>query len=96
MRYGHIYFIKSPALNAIKIGFSAHNPMTRLSACQTGNADDLIMLGWCAGYESTERKYHEWLSDCRIRGEWFRLEGKVQEFVSSFLEPYWAEIGARA
>jgi hypothetical protein len=86
---GFVYFIASPALRAIKIGYSAKHPVTRLKALQTGNADELEMIGWCAGTVALEQHWHRYFGDYWIRGEWFRLEGGIAEFIRAFREHYW-------
>jgi hypothetical protein len=88
---GYIYFISAPATNSVKIGFSTKHPRTRLRACQTGNADELTLLGWCDGSMGQERAWHERYAEYCIRGEWFRREGEFKEFIDAFLEHYWAE-----
>jgi hypothetical protein len=86
---GFIYFIGSPAMNAIKLGFTASHPRTRLKALQTGSADELMLYGWSAGTMEDERRFHLIFSDYRIHGEWFRRAGEFEKFFEAFLAHYW-------
>ncbi len=76
-----IYFIANHAKNAVKIGV-ADNPKARLSSLQTGCLDELSILAEMPGNEHYEAALHRAFDEYAIRGEWFRLEGKLEQFVS--------------
>lgn len=86
---GWVYFIHSPMLNAVKIGYSAKHPCARLAALQTGSADELELLGWHSGTVALEQNWHRTFGDYWIRGEWFRFEGDFARFIDAFLTHYW-------
>ncbi len=68
---GQVYFIRDEASSAVKIGWTANNVASRLSAIQTGNPNELTLLGVMDGDEATERDWHSRYVEDRIRGEWF-------------------------
>ena len=82
---GCIYFIgavlKEGQSGAVKIGYSAKDPKGRLKALQTGHPDKLHMIGWIPGTMSDEHALHQRFRKYWLRGEWFRYEGAVHDFV---------------
>lgn len=93
MSDGFVYFIKSPSLNAVKVGFTAGDPRARLKKLQVGSADDLELIGWADGTMADEKKWHLRYNSYRVRGEWFRLEGEFEDFIRAFIEHYWIPVG---
>lgn len=93
---GFVYFISGPATNSVKIGYSSNEPVARLKALQTGNADELTLLGWYEAAVEEERHWHQKFAPYCIRGEWFRLEGEVEDFILAFLCNYWDAMQPRA
>lgn len=91
----YVYFIAAKATNSVKIGFTALNPDRRLRAMQTGNADELTLLGWYDGTIDDEQRWHSRFAEYRIRGEWFRLDGLMADFIGAFLRNYWEPLQAR-
>lgn len=73
---GYIYVI-TDGQNNYKVG-STKDIENRISYMQTGNAFELKLYAqWLLyDYENAEKILHEFLSDKRIRGEWFKLEEK--------------------
>jgi hypothetical protein len=79
---GYVYFIGDGDGAAIKIGYSA-SPQKRLAGLQTGSKSNLILLGTLPALsEDRERELHEQFADLRIRGEWFRAESPLTDFVA--------------
>lgn len=76
-----IYFIKE--YDKVKIGFSESKPKERLSQLQTGNAYELTMIFLMEGDRDDEVWLHELFSDHAIRGEWFRLDREIIEYIES-------------
>lgn len=76
----YVYFLRVGVHGPVKIG-TAQNPWARATELQTGNPDELFVVGVVPGNTTLERSFHQWLAGYRIRGEWFRNEGLVAELV---------------
>lgn len=70
----------------VKIGWSA-DPKDRLRQMQTGSPDQMTLLGTVEWPQWRELETHRKLSNWRIRGEWFRLEGAVADFIARLTPP---------
>ncbi len=81
-----VYFIAAPDFGLVKIGF-AERPWSRLGKAQVDSPTRLILLATIDGGKAEERKLHARFADLRARGEWFRHEGQLADFIAS-LEPY--------
>ncbi len=79
---GFVYFIQ--AGDAIKIGFSK-NPPDRLAGLQTSHHEDLLLLGSIKGTPEDERNHHQMFCHLQLRGEWFRAEEELVEYINSAL-----------
>lgn len=80
-RNPYTYFILAHGANAVKIG-KALNPETRLAELQVGNPDELdllLVLPHSAPFE--EHQLHWRFDRYRIRGEWFKYEGILKDFI---------------
>ena len=55
-----------------KIGYSVYGGANRLSVLQIGNPVKLRLDFEVEGDRETEKLVHEYLSDYRVNGEWFR------------------------
>ena len=75
-----VYFIRDG--DFIKIGFSAVSALERLGTLQTGNPRELVFLGQIIGTKALESELHCRFSRLRVRGEWFRAESELSEFLS--------------
>lgn len=74
-----IYFVGTKT-RCVKIGFTdciRH----RLGELQVGNHEKLHLIAWIDGDRELEAEMHERFRAYQIRGEWFRLEGGLREFV---------------
>lgn len=74
----NIYFISDG--DCVKIG-KADDPQKRLSGIQTGNSKPLKLLYTMKGDERLEGFLHELFADYRKVGEWFRLDGLLEDFL---------------
>lgn len=72
------YFIQSGADGAIKIGKTTQMSL-RMSQIQNGSAEVLSLIGWIHG--DMEQDLHQHFAHLRIRGEWFRPEEQILEFI---------------
>lgn len=71
-----IYFVRSPAMNAIKIGV-AGDPLSRIRDLQVGCPDAYELLGTIEGGRLKEQELHRQFAHLRILGEWFRAEKEL-------------------
>lgn len=69
-RLGWVYCIRDDSSGAVKIGFSA-NPMRRFSQLQTGNPNELRLIGIIDTAEAFEQFMHWTYRARRLSGEWF-------------------------
>jgi hypothetical protein len=81
-----VYFIQAGEAGPIKIG-SAGEPEEALRKHQTSNAEELVLLGFCAGGFSREFALHAELVEHRQRGEWYRPTPEVLAAIARCLEP---------
>jgi len=86
-----VYFIKSEDMRAIKIGYSNSHlgVIRRLKVMKTGNADHLDILTIIDESKfsntlthSLEKFLHIRFKHLKIRGEWFRAEYELLEFIA--------------
>lgn len=69
---GVLYFIQEGNSGAIKIGWTANCPHRRLDAIQTGNSENLRLVGVLPDQnKSTECVWHDRFKHVRKRAEWF-------------------------
>lgn len=66
----------------VKIGV-ATKVNSRLSHVQTGSAETIKLLRCMPGDESLEKKLHKKFAGLHVRGEWFRYEGELREYIQS-------------
>ena len=79
----YVYVIQAGNHGPVKIGW-ARNPFARLLLLQTGNAARLRLVHTEDFLDrrvacSLESELHRMFADLKIRGEWFRFEGALQE-----------------
>jgi len=75
---GFVYFIHGG--DRIKIGYSKE-PEDRLTALQVSTADRLQIIGSIVGDQRKEKSLHDQFRHLHIRGEWFRPETDLVEFI---------------
>lgn len=83
-----IYFIGNIENKVCKIGYSNNIP-ERLKALQTSCPFDLEILKTSCSLYKKEREYHKKFLKLNIRGEWFKLEGDLNDYIKS---PHWRDI----
>lgn len=76
--HGITYFIR--AGDAIKIGF-ASNLKDRLGSLQTSHPDELEVLAAISAVHVDEYAAHQKFAHLRIRGEWFRADKDLLQFI---------------
>jgi hypothetical protein len=75
-----VYFIGCPEMPYIKIGTS-NDPAQRLTGIQTSVPYDLEVLLTIPGDHIAERQAHQAFEAHRKRGEWFKREGKLADYL---------------
>ena len=75
-----IYFIQEGENGPIKIGYS-NDPEQRLRKLQDGNPELLKLIAVIPGDRQRERDAHRNLEPFRCRGEWFRPNGEVFDYI---------------
>ena len=76
-----IYFIEAEGTGMVKIGYTAQPPRSRLSGLQVGNPYLLRLLGVIPGNEQDELSQHSIYSHLHVRGDWFRAEAELADFL---------------
>lgn len=89
-----IYFIRDPMYQLVKIGFS-ERPAKRFCKIQSDSPGMAELLAVIEGDRAEEARLHERFRVLRQRGEWFRDEGELREFIAQ-LQPYQAPERARS
>ena len=70
-----IYFLYSPTVDRVKIGFTEGNVSKRIDSLQTGSAEKLVLIGTIPGSRYQETQLHKKWAQFRRDGEWFELSG---------------------
>lgn len=79
--YGYIYFIRCSKTELVKIGFTEAYPTKRLRELQTGSGGRLHLLAFIMDRASREKELHRQFVAQHERGEWFRNEGELAEWI---------------
>ncbi len=79
-----IYFIRCPYFNAIKIG-KALDPERRMRGFQIGCPAKLMLIGCAIGGKREEKQFHEMFRHLHIRGEWFKADPGMIQFIESMI-----------
>ena len=77
-----IYFIESES-GHVKIGYTRNNVNGRLAALQGGNPHKLFLRKTIEGDIVQENLIHKKFSHLRCKGEWFKLERDLIDFIES-------------
>jgi hypothetical protein len=86
---GYVYFVHSPTMKLVKIGYTTGDPLARLGLMQTDSADILRLIGVvrCENPAVKEQWFHQEYSEYRVHGEWFKdvvlvpLESVITEYL---------------
>lgn len=81
-----IYVIEAVGLDVVKIGRSI-NPRSRMWELGAACPVPLRMLIAVPWHDSNEQLIHRGFASFRIRGEWFRMDGELSEFVQTMMCP---------
>lgn len=81
-----VYFLRQIGTDRIKIGYSC-NMNGRISALNTSMPEKLELLATVSGARDAEARLHKRFARYRIKGEWYRLEGKLAEYVAKLPKP---------
>jgi hypothetical protein len=83
-----IYFIACEGF--VKIGVTTReSAASRMEALQTGNPFALSIIHTEKGGHEKEKRLHERFASLRVRGEWFKYDGQLVEYVSNGLAITW-------
>jgi hypothetical protein len=77
-RQGWVYFIEAGGY--IKIGFTGSVP-SRLAQIETATPFVLTLLRQEPGTLETEMAFHKRFGALHVKGEWFRFEGELREYL---------------
>lgn len=78
---GQIYFIEAVGTGLVKIGFTNRWVSQRLRELQTTSPHHLQLLHAFEGTAGDERAAHVKFAKLHHRGEWFRFEAAIREFL---------------
>ncbi len=90
-----IYFIQATVSGFIKIGY-AIEPWNRIKQLQTGSSEPLTILKSIPGNKEREKEIQNFLIAHRIRGEWYKPDVEVLNFIRQLDEPEYEVIGVHA
>lgn len=76
----YVYFIQEITSKFIKIGFAA-SVASRKAIIQSSNPHEVIILGIMEGGAKEEAIIHEQFSHLRIRGEWYKSNEDLLNFI---------------
>lgn len=79
-RESYVYFIQEWPRGNIKIGV-AIDVEARLTLLQTGNSQELRVIGGIAGSYALERRIHDEFESAWVRGEWFKPTSELLFFI---------------
>src|SRR5690348_10834207 len=77
-----VYFIQCEDANKyIKIGYTQGDPQERLEKLQVGCPYPMTLLGVVDSGRKVERELHRKYDSHRVRGEWFRPDMNILQFI---------------
>lgn len=82
-RIGYVYFIRAAELGMVKIGWTNKSPLQRLAELATASPVELALVCAMHGSYKQEQELHATFAALRVRGEWFREEGALADFILS-------------
>jgi hypothetical protein len=85
---GHVYVVEAESLCLAKIGL-ATNYRDRLRSLRTMSPVPLKLIKTVSWTMALERNLHERFSAQRAHGEWFRIEGRFEEFIRAIRRKAW-------
>ena len=79
VKVGWVYFMEAAGL--VKIGYT-REIQQRLEHVQSHNAAEVRLVRKERGNRTLERSHHKRWRELRVRGEWYRLEGDLADYIS--------------
>ena len=80
-----VYFVECNG--KVKIGYS-ENPINRVSGFQTGNPEEITLIGYIENFGRNEEKLlHSMFKDYHCRGEWFDYTPEVKKIIEEMTAP---------
>ena len=81
-----VYFMRYGTSNRVKIGFTKRMNQ-RKNGLESGTPENLHLLATVTGGRPQEKRLHKRFAAYRIKGEWYKLEGKLAEYVAALPKP---------
>lgn len=81
-----VYFMRYGTSDRVKIGYTKRMNK-RLCGLESGTPENLHLLATVTGGRAQETRLHKRFAAYRIRGEWYKLEGKLAEYVAALPKP---------
>lgn len=81
-----VYFVRYADSDRVKIGVS-EGINNRLSSLGGGTPEKITLMATVSGDRRAEARLHKKFARYRIKGEWFRLEGKLAEYIKALPRP---------
>ena len=78
-----VYFLQQDIDGLIKIGYTSGDINIRIKQFETGNPNQLKLLLVLEGGLELEKKLHERFHEFHERGEWFRPENELNDFIEN-------------
>lgn len=82
-----VYFLQKDGTDQVKIGTTNRLNARMSHLRREAGGVKLTLLGCLVGGRDAEARLHQRFADYRIRGEWYRLEGKLAAFVAKLDVP---------
>ena len=84
---GYVYLVRAEQLRLVKIGLS-RNIFRRLHEMQVGSPDRLILQTLFTTEDPAwlEQMLHQRFRHLRVRGEWFRPDADMEDWLSTYLD----------
>lgn len=76
-----VYFLQSKATGLIKIGTTRRKVADRVAEIQISLAERVEVIGAVSGSYQLETRIQEMFTDLKERGEWFRPESKLIDYI---------------
>lgn len=81
-----VYFARGVGTDKVKIGTSV-KINSRLRDLENSSYGPLELIACVSGGRSAESRMHKRFAEYRIRGEWFRFEGKLKAYIDALPKP---------
>lgn len=79
---GYVYFMTSPEIDAVKIGYSK-NPWARISEVRRSYGSSITVVATVKTVDKSESSVHSCLADFRKEGEWFFKNDCIKSLITS-------------